>query len=402
MKESTPESEQGSTGPSCQESDFPPLWRVPVWLVALGLGLLLTPDSVARHGLSDRVWRFFLLDGVPIVSGASLVWLLAVAVPLALLVSTVFHECGHLALGSALGLTLEHIRVGLWTLKRSAKRWRLGFDPKASLLSGETHFRPLKLSPRRRWWMVAGGPLANLLSGAGAVVLGWMAGVRPLGAAFWIFALSSLLGVGNLAPVELSSGQLSDGLRMLALGRGHTFASTRAADELFELARLGQRLSSGGVSAEEARAALEEERTSLGRLFLLVCLFDSQEPKLARPVLERAMVEMTNGRELLRVALIHCAAYFAFVEPDPARVHDLLARLPRSPTYRLVTALSDAMKAVAERKSYIVEMAVLRQAMVERADPPPPLFCYEWIIERLWRGGGRELVSPIPRPPGLG
>ncbi|HMK72901.1 MAG TPA: M50 family metallopeptidase, partial [Myxococcaceae bacterium] len=257
MKESTPEGEQGSARQPTEEDE-----RLATWLaaaVAAAVGAVFFVHDVAP------------LDGWHMLSAALVAVCLGMtrATLVIYLATVLIHELGHAAFGLAFGLALHSIRVGPWTISRSAGAWQLRFDGKASL-SGETVFLPRALSRRGRWWTSAGGPMANLVTGAAAGVFGWTVGLRPLRAALGILAVASLVGVGNLLPLELPSGGRTDGAVMLALGRVQPSPrpsellelgrlgrrpSSKAARELYRLGSAGQRLSSGTVTPAAAHAA---------------------------------------------------------------------------------------------------------------------------------------------------
>jgi len=403
MKESTPESEQGSTRQPTEEDERAAMSLAAVVAAAVGAVFFV-------HDVTP-------LDGWHMLSAALVAVCLAMtrAMLVIYLATVLIHELGHAAFGLAFGGALKSIRVGPWTVSRSAGAWQLRFDGKASLsLSGETVFVPRALSRRRWWWTFAGGPLANLVTGAAAAVLGWTVGLRPLRAALGILAVASLVGVGNLVPLELPSGGRTDGALMLALSR--TQASTRPSEllelgrfgrrptsnparELYQLGSAGQRLSSGTVTPAAAHAALQEERTAAGRLLLLVRILDSNEPWRARLPLERALVQLADRPVLLSVARLHSAAYFTFVEPDLNRFRALLGHLGAGPADRFSAAVAGALRSIAEGGYPLVELAAVRQAFVDSDRARSPLYGYAWILERLWEDRGPGYARLVPRPP---
>ena len=414
MKESTPKSEQGSARPPT-DADRAPGWSMVAGLVVTAIFVLFLVHDASP------------LDVPPILGALALTLLFLTATPALLLIrlgATLLHELGHVAFVVAFGMTLASIRVGPWTVSKSAGTWRLRFDAKASPSTGQTVFLRRDISRRRLWWIYAAGPLANLVTAAAVMVFGWTVGPRPLRAALFSIAIvSTIAGVGNLIPAELPSCQHTDGARMLALadadgslcasvkagrelfdtGRPGWRPSSRAARELFDYGLTGRPLSSAAVSAANAHSALTEERTSGGRLLLLVRMLGGSEPWLARLPLERSLLELADRPALLRVTRLHAAAYFSFVEPDPGRVRGLVGRLAAGSLDRFSAALSNVLGAIAEGRDRLVDLAVLRQAFIDSDRARSPLYGYAWILERLWQDrelGPSSLVPPPPLPAG--
>ncbi|HMK72440.1 MAG TPA: hypothetical protein VK454_03825, partial [Myxococcaceae bacterium] len=112
------------------------------------------------------------------------------------------------------------------------------------------------------------------------------------------------------------------------------------------------------------------------------------------------LAELAERPVLLRVARLHAAAYFSWVEPDVARVRDLLGRLRSAPVDRFVAALSDVLGGMTGgRAHHLVELAVVRQAFVDSDRARSPLHGYAWILERLWRDHELGPAIGVPWPP---
>lgn len=184
------------------------LFRI-AWFFALGLALTVLVLGAVAGDLA------VLVGTAPGLGPVGLA-LFALGVPLTLALAVVAHEAGHLGAGAALGLGPRFAHVGPVTIRRSAGRWRLGWDVRQSWVGG----RVVCDRAGCRWRMgvfLLAGPLANLI--LGGLALGLLAAGLPPAGRSWagLFASHSLLfGAANLLP--LREGRLdSDGAALLRL-----------------------------------------------------------------------------------------------------------------------------------------------------------------------------------------
>jgi hypothetical protein len=155
-----------------------------------------------------------------------------IALHLGLGLTVTLHELGHLLAARSAGFRFVLFGAGPLRVRREGRRLRLGtadrWLPLGMAVSVPEDMDRLE---RRVARMLLGGPLANLLTGAAALVLtaAVQPGLRPseLGAAamlgLWILFYTGVLGVGlgalNLLPAS-EEGLLSDGARLRMLRRG--------------------------------------------------------------------------------------------------------------------------------------------------------------------------------------
>jgi hypothetical protein len=150
-------------------------------------------------------------------------WLSWPQLGLLILVIVVIHESGHALTGMALDMKLSAVILGPFQTWVSYGKWKFKMRW-AGLMSfmGAVALIPATMDDyrRRKIWMVAGGPLANLVTGSIAVVVlltapghSWAGAWVPL----MYFSMDSLLiGLLNLIPFA-SGPRYSDGAKLYQL-----------------------------------------------------------------------------------------------------------------------------------------------------------------------------------------
>lgn len=182
------------------------------------------PWTLAGHALGGAVAggavTWFLLQRFEL-DGAGAVGLLA-AFLVAVWVHIVIHEAGHALAGMAGGLRPLAFGVGPLRMERGADGWRLRWGGTLAGISGFAMLLPPAdaVARRREQAMyLLGGPLANLLTGAPALLL---ADAAPPGAwtivAVAFGAAGVIIGLINLVPFK-TAGWLSDGAGLQLLQR---------------------------------------------------------------------------------------------------------------------------------------------------------------------------------------
>lgn len=242
-------------------------------------------------------------------------WSGILAVPLlALLASVAVHTTGHVIAGRFTGFDAVRIRIGHFTL-----RDRL--EPTDVLSVGFTVMRPRNAERLRQRLalLVLGGPLANLL-----MPLLLEAGLRlaqgrqgnyalvPAGIHFFS-AISLLSAIGSLLPDINSSGNFSDGTRLLMLLKNDFRASRMLA-----MIELQLRLKSGedarqwGQDLVARAVAQQDESFDTVAAHWLAYLWASarQDLGLATKFLETALVTLSASPGHLRDRIFLEAAIF--------------------------------------------------------------------------------------------
>ena len=132
--------------------------------------------------------------------------------------SIALHEVGHLIAGKLVGMEAGGIVVGGLMLLKSGGRWRWHFDYRRILSGGLAKPLPRKtdFDPARYAWMLAGGPLTNILLAVVSGIVFWRTGgaLEWMGTVFWI---NVILFAGTLIPT--AGGNKSDGARLWILLR---------------------------------------------------------------------------------------------------------------------------------------------------------------------------------------
>lgn len=339
-------------------------------LMMVGLALLGSAGgyAVARMALgANRA-----ADGSRLISlPAALLTL-----PLVYFGAVLLHELGHVAGGRLSGFRFLLLIVGPLKVEGGARGLKLSFNRSWALAGGIAASAPLsneRIRPRVAA-MVAGGPLASWLGGAGA--LGF-ASALPAGISFWptfaavTFGVCSLaLGVVTLIPMQ-AKGLHSDGARLLSLWRG----SGDVEHWLATLVITSQSLT--GVRPRDWDAALVERAATLdttpfnlatGNLSAYYRALDRGELEPARRFLARAFEQRAAWPEAFQPAIVLEAAFWAArYDADAERAAHILALAP-NPAFNRHTLLRAEAALALLRGDRAAALALVEQALaaVER------------------------------------
>jgi hypothetical protein len=180
-----------------------------VWGVALSFGLY------------DWLSHWYRDKGLPIHQRGLHISLLTIL--LTALLMTFVHEFGHSAVGLALGMKLRAFVVGPFQWRVESGQWKFQFRLMAILQGGGATgiVAPAADFPRKRFvWMIAAGPLANLLTGLLALWVAFTAAAASpvqAGGLLALFGVFSLAGfVANLVPFK-TKAKYSDGAKIYQL-----------------------------------------------------------------------------------------------------------------------------------------------------------------------------------------
>ncbi len=150
-----------------------------------------------------------------------------IQIGLALALTILLHECGHAFTGRALGMRLRGFVVGPFQWRIRSGRWTFKFLPTqlfaaggaTMLVPGDPHY-----SARKQVYMIAAGPLTNLITGLIAMFVAMMPETSPQVRSF--LALLSTISVvtfaGNLVPFRHQT--YSDGARIFQILAGGPLA----------------------------------------------------------------------------------------------------------------------------------------------------------------------------------
>jgi hypothetical protein len=166
-----------------------------------------------------HLWR--TTSHLPPTSFLTLLLLIA----LVSLITTTVHECGHAAVGMALGMKLHVFFIGPFQWNKQRDKWRFRFRAKeivGAAIGGKAGLIPTdleKLLPNELC-MIAGGPFANLCVGLLALCAALTAFGRPWERAGELLALIAMIsvisGISNLIPVRVQN-YYSDGAHIYNL-----------------------------------------------------------------------------------------------------------------------------------------------------------------------------------------
>lgn len=175
------------------------------------------------------VGRMDLLDGLNLGQWTLVETAIAVAcLPVGLLLIVAIHEAGHTVAGYLAGFRLQHVSVGPLKLQRTPNGWK-ALRSQNKFFAGMSHGvpgpvlrdAPLSTVRRGRAIRIAGGAVANVLTGLLALGVGALLTGTTVGAAAHLFGVASLvIGGINLIPFRTGSGLITDGARLGPLLRG--------------------------------------------------------------------------------------------------------------------------------------------------------------------------------------
>jgi hypothetical protein len=255
-----------------------------------------------------------------------------VAAPfLAVIVTLVVHEFGHLIAGLAVGLKFVAIRLGPVQINRP---FRISLELTGGRASGAISMVP-RHETGARWRylvMILAGPAANLLSVLGILLLVGHTSVFTN----WFLLVSTVIGVCNLVPFKNPS-LVSDGKRILMLLRGGG-----QGERWIAIAQLAADLLNGvlpedldpGLLAMATAVRDDSIDTIAGHLFAFSSVWYTGTADEAARLLEVCLQYSGSARPLLREAAFSDAGVF---QGRKRRRQDLarewLAELPEKTQY---------------------------------------------------------------------
>ena len=256
------------------------------------------------------------------------------------------HELGHLIAGELVGMPPDGMMIGGFTIRKSGDRWtfRLHWE---GLFGGFAVPLPVKGEFRidRYAWMVAGGPLASLLS---TVVLGmvYAGGEWSACLLFW----SGFVTAISLLPLSVGANR-TDGARLWLL------LTQPERSQAWMAALMVQAQDAHGVRPRDwdadlvrqmlAGAPTDNEQPWRQLLASLRCS-DEGNDEGSLPHLEKALASSAHCGKALRQALfLSAASTCATVQGDAARARTWRERAlrPRKPES---TSSTDAAIAMSE------------------------------------------------------
>ena len=221
-----------------------------------------------------------------------------------LLIAITLHELGHLLAGKSVGLAIVGMQIGPIALTRSSGRLKVSFQRLASM-DGYALVRldSINRMTHRLRIMVAGGPLANLLSALFAylVLRSELTGGFIFAWTQWFLYISASLFLFNLVPFRTRSGMFTDGARLKML----FFPSAKTYRWLAVLA-LGIQMNSGKRLKLLNRRWLalanklnDNSRDEFaGAFYGYLAANDSEDVPAAAANLERCLRLSSEGRNL--------------------------------------------------------------------------------------------------------
>ena len=275
---------------------------------------------------------YFLIGSAPKLElgvGGKLAMAAVVVISFPLFVGV--HELGHLLGGMAVGFRPLLFMVGPLRIERTGDRFRTKLTFKGAMFGGLAACAPMDTRDlrRRTLWLIAGGPLASLLTGILFLAL------RPvLDAPAFPDALLLVAGLVSLLIWMIASipgtagGFYSDGARIIRLLRG----GADVEREVAVIAIMG--LSMGGARPREwspelvARASAGEPDTIFGvagRLYAHMYEVDHGRVEAARAQLQAVLAAVEVLPKQSRAGLMLQAALFAArADRDAVRARELL------------------------------------------------------------------------------
>lgn len=278
-----------------------------------GIARLLTAvgDAVARGVATGCVVVAFFGAGVRSMQMPA--WRFLVLIPVGVAAAVVVHEMGHFLCARMLGVPVRAMYLGAppgIVFSVAAVRIHVGLLPRGQVTHDPT-------SPGRRSAILAAGPLANLATAGGALVL-----ARPYaaaGALAWIWAG---IGTANLVPFRTTARQWSDGANLIRAATRRQAAVD--VQQLISAVDLGQRPGAVGgllagvrLGAPEAvhrAGVLAAQLSGAGRLKDLLAVHD--------------MVPTPSGTPTdAQIQVVHVIEYMVLTIPGlPREVADTAAQ----------------------------------------------------------------------------
>jgi hypothetical protein len=241
------------------------------------------------------------------------------------------HELGHLLGGMAVGFRPLLFMVGPLRVERTGDRFSTKLTFKGAMFGGLAACAPMDTRDlrRRTLWLIAGGPLASLVTGILFLTLRPLLDAPPLpDALLLVSGLVSLL-IWMIASIPGTAGGFySDGARIIRLLRG----GPDVEREVAVIAIMG--LSMGGARPREwspelvARGAAGEPDTIFGvagRLYAHMYEVDHGRVEAARAQLQAVLAAIEILPKQSRAGLMLQAALFAArADRDAVRARELL------------------------------------------------------------------------------
>ncbi len=247
----------------------------------------------------------------------------------ALFLSVAVHEIGHLVAGKLVGMNPGGIVVCGFMILRSGPGWRFQFDWRRVLSGGLAQPLPKMgdFAPRRYALMVAGGPIATLLTAAIAGIA-WKAYDEPAGWLSSLFWLNLVLFAGILVP--MSGPNKTDGPRIWMLLR-QPEESRRWMAMLQLLAQDSQGVEPRDWDAELVELALSYDSAApeqaAREMFALYRRADLDDDAGVLEHIERALVGSGRCGKLVRHwCFSEAAAISALIRGNPAAARTWMAR----------------------------------------------------------------------------
>ncbi|WP_434385000.1 hypothetical protein [Melittangium boletus] len=275
------------------------------------------------------------------------------------------HEFGHAAAASALGLGWSTLRIGPLELHRAEGRTHVRWHaegPVSLLGFVRTESRALYQAPSRLAWAALAGPAASLLGAGVHAALAYAVGdtgprdAHGLAALLWGGAfLHAALGLFNLMPLRLATGQLSDGAIWLALrklGAQPEDARLLGFLQVESSTRRPRDLSLPVDAVLTAASAPGASAETVGwlHLYALSMLLDRADFPAARALLTRlAPVLDTLPAPCPQELRLQGALLYALGEaPDAARARAFLVEAGPHATHPLYSRLAEAAVLLSE------------------------------------------------------
>jgi hypothetical protein len=265
------------------------------------------------------------------------------------------HECGHAIAGLAAGGRLISISVGPVKIVRGAAGFRFMRQYKVAI-GGMTLVAPPLDRPIAPYMtqLVAGGPLASLMSAAVAYLLVFQTAghLRTVLATYAV--LSSFCVVVSMIPFS-SSGLLTDGTRLLIAARGGVRAQRmNAVATIYALLAAGTRLREMPTSIISCLAeSIKEGRDGvMASTMLHSWALDRDDIEEAEKWLAQALAWQQYWPAPLRASMYLSAAFMsARYHRDAVKAREWLTKAGRAPfSERSSRIISEAAVLIAEGK----------------------------------------------------